>query len=340
VVVNGRRLGHLPTLGSVLTGLVLLVALITGAAWSGESSTASGTPAVDPSPSSPAGGRPATDPTRPAADRSASSRGAGAPATLPGGRSKVFEGNRFLVAYYGTAGSGALGVLGEGPPETMQRRLTRAAAPFGGPGRPVQPVYELIVTIADGHPGKDGDYNHDISRRQVRDYLDAAHRHGALVVLDIQPGRAEFGSVVRRWAWALRDPWVGLALDPEWRMARGGVPGRRIGTVGAAEVNRTSAMLARFVARHRLPEKLFLLHQFRRDMVVHPERIVRRPGLAMVQHVDGYGTRQQKLATYHHVARPGRFTMGFKLFYDEDVHRMGARAVRQIRPRVRFVSFQ
>jgi hypothetical protein len=231
-------------------------------------------------------------------------------------------------------------VLGEGTPERMQRRLSRAAAPFGGPGRPVQPVYVLIVTIADAHPGKDGDYNHDISREQVRAYLDAAHRHGALVVLDVQPGKARFDDVERRWAWALRDPWVGLALDPEWRMARGGVPGRRIGTVGAAEVNRVSAMLSRFVARHRLPEKLFLLHQFRRDMVVNPGRIVRRPGLAMVQHVDGFGTRQQKLATYHHVARPRQFTMGFKLFYDEDVHRMGAAAVRRVRPPVRFVSFQ
>jgi hypothetical protein len=60
----------------------------------------------------------------------------------------------------------------------------------------------------------------------------------------------------------------------------------------------------------------------------------------MVQHVDGFGSRHQKLATYHAVARPKRFTMGFKLFYDEDVDRMGARAVRAVRPQVRFVSFQ
>jgi hypothetical protein len=32
--------------------------------------------------------------------------------------------------------------------------------------------------------------------------------------------------------------------------------------------------------------------------------------------------------------------MGFKLFYDEDVHRMSAADVRRIRPKVRFVSFQ
>jgi len=263
-----------------------------------------------------------------------------APAVLPWGGTRVFDDHRFLVAYYGTAGSGALGVLGETGPERMHRRLTKAARPFGGPRRPVQPVYELIVTVADRHPGKRQAYSHDISRAAVQRYIDAAHEHGALLVLDIQPGHADFLTVVKRWKWALKDPWVGLALDPEWRMARGGVPGQRIGTVGAGEVNRVSQWLATLVRNKALPEKLFVLHQFRRQMIVHPEKIVPREGLAMVQHVDGFGTPSQKLDTYHYVARPKQFAMGFKLFYDEDTPRMGAKAVLAIRPKVRFVSFQ
>ena len=63
-------------------------------------------------------------------------------------------------------------------------------------------------------------------------------------------------------------------------------------------------------------------------------------GLVMVQHVDGFGTPGQKLDTFHAVARPRQFFMGFKLFYDEDVRRMSAGDVRRIRPKVRFVSFQ
>ncbi|MEZ5097908.1 MAG: hypothetical protein R2731_18630 [Nocardioides sp.] len=46
------------------------------------------------------------------------------------------------------------------------------------------------------------------------------------------------------------------------------------------------------------------------------------------------------MGTFRAVARPDRFTLGFKLFYDEDVRRMSAAAVRRLRPRVRFVSFQ
>lgn len=259
---------------------------------------------------------------------------------LPGGGRRVFGGNRFLVAYYGTAGTAALGVLGEGSPAAIVPRLVRAAAPFARGGRRVQPVFELIVTIAHAHPTRTGTYSSSIPRAQVRRYLDAAHRHGALVVLDLQPGRADFLTVAKQWEWALRDPWVGLALDPEWRMGPHGVPGRRIGSVSAAEVNRVSAWLDGLTGRHGLPEKVLVLHQFRSDMVRNIDRVRDRAHLAEVQHVDGFGTPDQKLATFHHVVRPRQFVSGFKLFYDEDVPRMRPAAVLQVRPRVSFVSFQ
>lgn len=275
------------------------------------------------------------------APASASGTGSASPTpTLPGGRSTVFGGHRFLVAYYGTAGTGALGVLGATSPATMQRQLARAGRAFQRPGRPVQLVYELIVSLADRAPGPDGDYSHDLARTQVEPYLEAAHRNGALLLLDLQTGHSDFLSVAKRWRWALEDPSVGLALDPEWRMWHGAVPGHVIGHVGAAEVNRTSAWLSRLVERRHLPEKLFVLHQFRTAMITHIERIRHRPGLAMVQHVDGFGTPGEKRATFHAVVRPGRFVLGFKLFYRADVHRMSAAQVFRLRPTVRFVSFQ
>ena len=259
---------------------------------------------------------------------------------LPGGGHKVFGRNRFLVAYYGTASTGVLGVLGERRPDRMHRQLVRAAKPFKRKGEQVVPVYELIVTIADAHPGRDGDFNHDITRAEVRRYIRAAERNGALVVLDIQPGRDDFLSVAKRWRWALKHPQVGLALDPEWRMGPHEVPGRVIGSVRAREVNRVSAWLNRLTRRNGLPEKVFMLHQFRSSMIVNPQNIVDRRHLAEVLHVDGFGTPGQKLDTYGVLARPKQFAMGFKLFYDEDVSLMRPAAVRKIRPKVRFVSYQ
>jgi hypothetical protein len=222
----------------------------------------------------------------------------------------------------------------------MQHRLMKAARPFREPGEQLQPVYELIVTVADAAPGPDGDYSHDIPTSYVREYLRVAHRHHALLLLDLQTGRASFPAVARRWAWALKDPSVGLALDPEWRMGPHQVPAHVIGSVRASEVNQTSAWLSQLVRRHGLPQKLFVLHQFRLTMLPDIGAIVHRPGLAMVQHADGFGTRAQKLATYHAIARPAQFRQGFKLFYDWDVHRFSPRDVRRIGPTVSFVSYQ
>lgn len=259
--------------------------------------------------------------------------------TLPGGRTRIFDG-RFLVAYYGAPGTGSLGVLGETRPEVMHRRLIRAAKPFAGPGRKIQPVYEVIVTVADARPGKDRDFSHDVPKEAVRDYIQAAHQRGALVLLDLQTGRSSFAKVAKRWEWALKDPWVGLALDPEWRMKKPHVPGRVLGSVRAAEVNQVSGWLSALVKREHLPEKVLMLHQFRPSMVRKIERIKRRPGLVLVQHVDGFGPPGAKVGTYHRVTRPKTFIMGFKLFYDEDRPRTRPKAVLRIRPKIRFVSFQ
>ncbi len=259
------------------------------------------------------------------------------PATLPGGRLHVFDDNTFVVAYYGTAGSGVLGVLGQRPPDQIDPRLVKAAHAFARPGQPVQKVYELIVTVADWTGPH---FNHDIAKAAVRQYIAAAHRNGALLVLDIQPGHQDFLDVVKRWQWALEDPWVGLALDPEWRMGRGEVPGRVLGSVRAGEINRVSAWLSDLVAAGHLPEKLFLLHEFRSSMIRGIGQVLPRPGLAMVQHVDGFGTPGEKLATFHAVGRPRQFHLGFKLFYKADVGLMRPGAVLRLKPRVRFVSYQ
>ncbi|HET6167797.1 MAG TPA: hypothetical protein VFE07_13285 [Marmoricola sp.] len=330
-----------PQVCLILLALVGFIALVGGVSHLDDTdhSAPERTPIAPTAPATPGAGAGESRPA-PLAPPTASPAAPAPVRDLPGGGRRIFAGHRFLVAYYGTARTGALGVLGEASPEAIMPRLVRAAAPFARDGRTVQPVFELIVTVAHAGPTRAGTYSSNIQRADVRRYVRAAHRHGVLLVLDLQPGRADFLDVAKTWEWALRDPWVGLALDPEWRMGPHGVPGRRIGSVSAGEVNRVSAWLDQLTSTDRLPEKLFLVHQFRTDMVRHIERIRSRSHLALVQHVDGFGTRGQKLDTFHHVVRPRQFRLGFKLFYDEDVHRMRPAQVLAIRPRVSFVSFQ
>jgi hypothetical protein len=170
--------------------------------------------------------------------------------------------------------------------------------------------------------------------------VDQARRNKVLVILDLQPGRGTFLPQAKMLERFLVQPHVGLALDPEWRLPPGKVPGKTIGRVGAAEVNGVSAYVSGLVVRHRLPQKLFVLHQFRSSMLPDVRDIRQRPGLAMVQHVDGFGTRGEKDATWNRLRRPRQFHMGYKLFYDEDIHRYGPADVLRFRPVPELVSYQ
>jgi hypothetical protein len=259
-------------------------------------------------------------------------------AQLPLGGTTIFPAYR-VVAYYGTAGTGTLGVLGEASPDTMLPKLRKAAAGFAG-GRRVQVAYELIASVAQGKPGTDGDYSQMIAMDKIQRYVDQARRNKVLVILDLQPGSGSFLPQARRLERFLVQPHVGIALDPEWRMPVGKVPGKTIGRVGAAEVNAVSGYVSGLVAQNRLPQKLFVLHQFRASMLPDVQAVRKRPGLAMVQHVDGFGTRSEKNATWNRLRRPRQFHMGYKLFYDEDVRRYGPADVLKFKPVPELISYQ
>ena len=259
---------------------------------------------------------------------------------LPRGGRQVFP-HHLVVMHYGTAGSGVLGVLGEGTPEQAAARVVTAAAPYAkASGRAVLPAFELITTIARRAPGPDGTYSTGIPHTDVERYLAAVRKAKGLLVLDFQPGRADLLDQVRRYERFLREPDVGVALDPEWKLTGSQRPGRQIGRLTAAEVNRVSAYLATLRRVNGLPEKLFVLHQFRPSMLPDRDRIARRNGLATVLHVDGFGGQGAKRSAYSLLQQPARFHMGFKLFLDEDTDLMTPVETMALRPRPELVSYQ
>ena len=150
----------------------------------------------------------------------------------------------------------------------------------------------------------------------------------------MQPGRAEFAAEIKRLKPYLRKPDVGLALDPEWHVGPGQAPGQQVGSVTANEVNAISADLARIVKRHRLPEKLFVIHQFTEEMVRNRSGLRARRGLATVINVDGFGDPPNKIAKYRDL-RPSagsHLHAGFKLFYEEDTDLMAPDQALGLRP--------
>jgi hypothetical protein len=275
------------------------------------------------------------EPQRTAAEGS----GPPAPVQLPrGGRSILPEFR--VVAYYGAPQSRELGALGIGSPNGAARRLVRQADPYGRKRRPILPALELITVIANADGGDDGKYRSRQKDAVIARYLRAARRAHALLLLDIQPGRSDFFTEATRLKKWLEEPDVGLALDPEWRVRAGEVPGQIIGHVDAREVNATSAWLAQLVAREKLPEKLFVIHQFTDDMV--DERALNpREGLATVLNVDGFGNQAVKKAKYRDFTRQAPdFYHGFKLFYEEDADMMRPAEVMRLHPRPVLVVYE
>ena len=254
-----------------------------------------------------------------------------APVELPRGGRDIFPRHR-VVAYYGAPQDEELGALGIGTPASAARRLERQAKAYARPDRPVLPALELIAVIANADAGQDGLYRARQTDAVIGRYLKAARRAKALLLLDIQPGASDFFTEATRLERWLREPDVGLALDPEWRVSAGQVPGQVIGRVDSREVNAVTAWLAQLTRERDLPEKLVVIHQFTDDMV-DDTTLKARDGLQIVLNADGFGTRPVKKSKYDAFTRraPG-FEPGLKLFYHEDTDLMTPRSVLRLRP--------
>ena len=268
--------------------------------------------------------------TRGSGDHSSTSAKAAGGPQLPRGGRTLLPRTR-VVAFYGAPQDKQLGALGIGSPAHAAQRLERVAAPYRHLGRPVLPAMELLADVAQSEPGQTGLYMARQRDSVIRRYLDAARAHKELLILDIQPGHAEFFAEVLRLEKWLREPDVSLALDPEWHTP-GGVPGQIIGSREAREVNAISFWLERLVQRRNLPQKLLLVHRFTPGMIkgtVKPRRRV-----AVTINVDGFGTRVLKRAKYQsfaHLHGRGVFN-GFKLFFQEDTRIFRPSQLKVFRP--------
>jgi hypothetical protein len=260
---------------------------------------------------------------------------------LPTGGLTLFEDER-MVALYGTPSSTVLGALGEQDLDATVARAREVAEPYGADGRQVVPAFEIIVTIASAEAGDRGDYSRRLDPDSFRPWIDRAAEEGFYVILDLQPGRTDFLSQAKEYEELLREPHVGLALDPEWRLEDDQIHLRQIGSVDAAEVQEVADWLAALVREHRLPQKLLVLHQFRFSMLPDRDDVVAPPELAVVVHMDGQGPIGTKYETYAAITAGAedRWWWGWKNFYDEDAPTPTPEQVLELDPLPVFVSYQ
>ena len=325
------------------TGAPLLVLLACTACGAGQDPLAppdvasvSSTPALSQAP------RPTpTPPGKPAPKPSTTQT---AQATLPRGGREVFPRYR-LVGYAGVTGAPTLGRLGTGPLNQRVAEIERSAKPYAA-GREILPVVEVIATVVQGSPGRDGKYRVRLSDAQIAAYHKAVRKHRGVLLLNLQPGRSEFLAEAKAFEKWLKQPDVGVALDPEWAMDPGQRPGGVYGHTTGAELDGVARYLAGLVKRYNLPEKVMVYHQVARSVVRRESGLKAHDGVVMIKSVDGLGHPGPKKNTYRVVNKstPKYVHAGFKLFFNED-RRNGGRLmtpqeVLGLKPRPEYVMFE
>lgn len=244
-------------------------------------------------------------------------------AQVPGGGFRILpqDGKRRYVAFYGFPGAAELGVLGEqSPTETLQRMQPFLEA-YAADGSQTIPTFEMIVSVASAGPTEDGDYSFEWATSTFEEWISAARENDGYVILDLQPGRDDFLSQAMLYEELLKLPFVGLAIDPEWRLKPEQVHLQQVGQVEASEVNQVIHWLADLVRDNGLPQKLIIVHQFRTSMIQDREILEQRPELQLVIQMDGDGTEAQKDSTFNQLkvgAENAFWSWGWKNFFDED----------------------
>ncbi len=255
--------------------------------------------------------------------------------------------NKRIVAYYGNPLSKRMGILGELPPDEMLKKLDKEVKAWekADSTTPVQPALHLITVTAQASPGRDGMYRARMSDSLIERVYGWAQRHQAIMFLDLQVARSTLQAEIPRLTNYLSRPDVHLAIDPEFSMKRGGVPGKRIGTYDAADVNYAIDVLAGLVEKHHLPPKVLIVHRFTRPMLTNASKIKLDPRVQVVIHMDGWGPPWMKKDSYqaYVYAEPVQYT-GFKLFYHNDTKKghplMKPLEVLALFPRPLYIQYQ
>jgi hypothetical protein len=268
------------------------------------------------------------------------------PPPLPG---SILPGRR-IVAFYGNPLSKRMGILGEIPYDQMLAKLDSVVGEWreADPSTPVQPALHLIVSVAQGAPGKDGMYRQRSDPDLIEKIYGMAKQKGAITILDIQAGKSTVDSEIPVLLPFLKRPDVHLGLDPEFYMhhnREGRKPGDKIGAMDAADINYAIDQLAELVTKYHLPPKVLVIHRFTENMLQNADQIKLDPRVQVVINMDGWGQPWLKFDTYARceASQPVQYT-GFKLFFHNDTKKgdllLSPEEVLGLRPRPLYIQYQ
>ncbi len=253
-----------------------------------------------------------------------------------------------IIAYYGNFYSKKMGVLGEYPKPEMLAKLRAEVAAWNAadPKTPVIPAIDYIAVTAQGSPGSAGKYRLRMPDSQIQQAIELANEVHGIVILDVQVGLSTLPEELPELEPYLKLPNVHLAIDPEFAMHDGAVPGSVIGSFSSSDVNYAANYLAGLVKANNLPPKILVVHRFTQKMVTGYQNIHPLPEVQIVMDMDGWGSPAKKINTYQQfvASEPIQFT-GFKLFYKNDLKAPSTRMLTpaellKLKPQPLFIQFQ
>src|SRR5690606_2458003 len=208
--------------------------------------------------------------------------------------------NNRIIAYYGNLYSTRMGILGELPKEEMLTKLQGEVATWQAADTTTKtiPALHYIATTAQIEPGRANLYRLRMPFKQIDTIMSWAKSIDALVFLDIQVGHSNLKDEVTALEPYLKLPEVHLGIDPEFSMKNGEIPGTRIGTFSASDINVAIDILANLVKEHNLPPKVLVIHRFTQGMVTDYKNIKTLPEVQVVIDMDGFGEKVLKRSTY------------------------------------------
>lgn len=250
-----------------------------------------------------------------------------------------------MVSYYGHPFSAEMGVLGEfREPQKLVEQLEEQADAWTkvDPDRPAIPTIELIASVAQPDPGPDGLYLTRTPPEVIEEYARVAEENGFLLLLDVQIGYSTIEDEVEVLMPFLDREYVHLAIDPEYDMQPGEIPGQQFGSSSGEEIMGAARTLSELVEEEELPPKVLVIHQFQYDMITNKRAIEPVPNVQMVLHADGFGTPKDKIKKYDLLVRDQPIQYGgFKLFYQQDTPLLSpGQVLKALEPNPAVVSYQ
>ncbi|SHM89967.1 hypothetical protein [Flavobacterium xinjiangense] len=229
-----------------------------------------------------------------------------------------------IIAYYGNLYSTRMGILGEIPRAQMLKKLQGEVAKWqaADPSVKAIPALHYIAVTAQGAPGKDNKHRMRMPFKQIDTILSWAKPINALVFVDIQVGHSNVKDEVTNLVQYLSMPNVHLGIDPEFSLKNGEIPGSKIGTFTADDINDAIDILVDIVRKNKLTPKVLVVHRFTQGMVKNYKNIKKVPEVQIVMDMDGFGDKVLKKDSYvsYIYREPVQFT-GFKLFYKNDIRK-------------------